>query len=436
MPASAARPAEGGEWWSPDAASPATNPTPVVAEPPVVAAFPPPGAEGGSGRAKRVLLWLVAALVAVAVGVGGAMVAAGRWPGGDDRSSATSTSQPPPGGGPAASAGVDTTATSAGDGSGGVVSTAPGPPPCTASAVSGDVVAVDGRPVHVSAPAATGARLATLLILDGHAGSPALIERYSQARARLSAQGFVVAELSGNDVGTLDVDGNPLGGWNISDDASVSTLGSFEQDAAYIGNVVANLVATRCADPARIGIVGLSAGGVAALQAACTVDPAAVGFDGFTMVAAVAAPVSAAAAAAPPLSACRSWGRSTLLVVGGTLDEVVPPGGGGRYDAAALVEWVVPLAGQAIGCGPFSPYPVAATAEIPLPAGCGGSGRALLLVVDGLGHAWPGGEPIGFHQQALHSTIAGYVQANPRLTPSAWDFTDYLRRVFEQSWPS
>lgn len=159
--------------------------------------------------------------------------------------------------------------------------------------------------------------------------------------------------------------------WNVTDAAGQP------DDVAYLRKVIAAAVTATCADPARVGVTGVSNGGGMSARMAC---------DAPGLIAA-AAPVAGGYGALP---ACRPGRAVPVLEVHGTSDAVVPYAGKGPAGSGAvgafLAQWR-----RLDACGPAAttsrPYP--SVTEIRWSA-CAGGAVVLHDRIAGQDHGWPG----------------------------------------------
>lgn len=159
--------------------------------------------------------------------------------------------------------------------------------------------------------------------------------------------------------------------WNITDAAGQPN------DVAYLRAVIAAAVRATCADPARVGVTGVSNGGGMSARLAC---------DAPDLIAA-AAPVAGGYGALP---ACHPARPVPILEVHGTSDQVVPyvgkgPTGSGAV-SAFLAQWR-----RLDGCTPAveTTQPYGPVTELRYGA-CAGGAVVLHDRIAGQDHGWPG----------------------------------------------
>jgi polyhydroxybutyrate depolymerase len=168
---------------------------------------------------------------------------------------------------------------------------------------------------------------------------PVLIVLHNGTRtASLARRGMRFDRFASNG-GVLVYADTPAGLWNVGSDGAAAV------EIAYLQALVRRLVSDSLADPRRIYLVGVGAGGIVALQAACK--------DGKSF-----AGVSALLAALPPEAAasCNPGRPVPTLLVAGTADKRTPFEGG----MADLPDYSGPVASadatiaafaKAAGCG-------------------------------------------------------------------------------------
>jgi polyhydroxybutyrate depolymerase len=159
--------------------------------------------------------------------------------------------------------------------------------------------------------------------------------------------------------------------WNITDAPGQP------DDVAYLRKVIAAAVQATCADPARVGVTGVSNGGGMAARMAC---------DAPDLVAA-AAPVAGGYGALP---ACRPSRPVPILEVHGTSDQVVPYAGKGPTASGAVSTFLAQWR-RLDGC------PAKGTTSSPSPkvtelrwSACGGGTVVLHDRIADQDHGWPG----------------------------------------------
>ncbi|QEC49883.1 hypothetical protein FSW04_21470 [Baekduia soli] len=185
--------------------------------------------------------------------------------------------------------------------------------------------------------------------------------------------------------------------WNIS-----GSLPGKPDDVAYLRKVIAAAVAAACADPARVGVTGVSNGGGMSARLAC---------DASDLIAA-AAPVAGGYKSLPD---CRPARPVPILEIHGGADHVVPYAGSGPAGAGAvpafLAQWRR-LDGCAGRARSSSPHP--GVTELRW-AAC----RAGVVVqhdrIDDADHGWPGENDL--------DDVRGFAS-----TRRTWEFLSAFRR--------
>lgn len=159
--------------------------------------------------------------------------------------------------------------------------------------------------------------------------------------------------------------------WNVTDAPGQP------DDVAYLRKVIAAAVTATCADPARVGVTGVSNGGGMSARMAC---------DAPDLIAA-AAPVAGGYGALP---ACRPTRAVPILELHGTSDTVVPYVGKGSTGSGAVSAFLAQWR-HLDACGPTAttsrPYPT--VTEIRWSA-CAGGAVVLHDRIAGQDHGWPG----------------------------------------------
>jgi polyhydroxybutyrate depolymerase len=239
-------------------------------------------------------------------------------------------------------------------------------PACTVAAVAGDAreLTSGGRPrvyrLFVPASAAGATRLPLVLDLHGTGGNAPGRARESGFEALAAREGFAVATLQAED-----------SRWNVP----VATWRA--DDVKYVSDVIDDIAARVCIDPARVYATGFSGGGRMSSLLGCRLND---------RIAAIA-----------PVGGLRWFGPCggravPVLTVHGLADGTNPYEGHGDRGA----EWVesVPeaLAGWAMHnrCQPrLIQDPAAGPVQTLRYAGCERGAEVKLLRIDGMGHVWP-----------------------------------------------
>lgn len=191
-------------------------------------------------------------------------------------------------------------------------------PPCAPPGPGTHKVVVDdGRPpvlLHVPHGPPPKARRPLVLVLPGAGMSGADMARYTGYSRLADRENFLVAYPTAT--GT-----RPF--WNVS-----TTQPGKPDDVTYLRRVIGAITGgAGCADPARVGITGVSnGGGMSALMACRAAD-----------LLAAAAPVAGGYSALPD---CRPARPLPVLEIHGLRDEVVPYGGRKQDGAGAVGPYV------------------------------------------------------------------------------------------------
>ena len=164
--------------------------------------------------------------------------------------------------------------------------------------------------------------------------------------------------------------------WNVTDH-----IPGHAQDVPYLRAVIPAVVKAACADPARVGVTGVSNGGGMSARMAC---------DAADLVAA-AAPVAGGYGALPD---CHPSRPVPILEIHGTADRVVPYAGKGdpvRGDVASfLAQWR-----RLDGCsGEPRVRGVADGVRELRSLRCAGGTQVVHDRVEGAQHGWPGADDI------------------------------------------
>lgn len=159
-------------------------------------------------------------------------------------------------------------------------------------------------------------------------------------------------------------------------------------DVAYMEDMLAQVQAELCLDPARIYLNGFSAGGTMSLLLACRLP------EKFAAIGTVAAPYWSElddptwCPDSPPLP---------LIAFHGTADRVIPYEGGGPPVGFVYIpyeDWTDAWARRANCDVPPKPFSYAPAVDGARYAGCDDSLDVVRFRVAGGGHAWPGGAPL------------------------------------------
>ncbi len=262
---------------------------------------------------------------------------------------------------------------------GGGASAAPAAAPCTPLAPGTHRIPVQtGRVpvvVHIPHGLRTGAPL--VLALPGAGQSARAFAAYTGYSRLADSAHIAVAYPTASGA-------RPL--WNVTD-----AIPGHAQDVPYLRAVIPAVVRAACADPARVGVTGVSNGGGMSVRMAC---------DAADLVAA-AAPVAGGYGALPD---CHPSRPVPVLEIHGTADEVVPYRGKGnpvRGDVASfLAQWR-----RLDGC-PGAPRVRSVSEEVVelRSVGCAGGTEVIHDRVERAAHGWPGEAGITSARDRFSST--------------------------------
>jgi polyhydroxybutyrate depolymerase len=150
-------------------------------------------------------------------------------------------------------------------------------------------------------------------------------------------------------------------------------------DVAFLGEIITRLEATDGVDPERVYVTGLSRGGMMAYRLACELS---------SRLAAIAPVAGNMADANGDVQSvpCRPDRPVSVLAINGSADTVVPIKGGGR---TAPLEDVLSRWRELNGCAARESL---ATSGVALSRTwqCRAGSEVRSIVVDGVGHTWPG----------------------------------------------
>lgn len=183
---------------------------------------------------------------------------------------------------------------------------------------SGRLAAIDGRvPVSLHVPPHARAGLPLVLALGGAGETGGDFARYTGYSHLADRDGFFVA---------YPTAAGARPSWNVS-----GTAAGKPDDVAYLRAVIVAAVRASCADPARVGVTGVSNGGGMSARLAC---------DAADLVSA-AAPVAGGYGSLP---GCHPTRPVPILEIHGTSDRVVPYAGKGAAGFGAvsrfLAQWL------------------------------------------------------------------------------------------------
>ena len=148
-------------------------------------------------------------------------------------------------------------------------------------------------------------------------------------------------------------------------------------DVQFLSDLLAELKATYCVDPARVYVDGVSNGGGMTVTLACALG------DELSAIGTVAAVTHT--------SACAPDEPVPLIAFHGTADEVVPYEGGRLFAAAEA--WTADWAASN-GCTASDPKPQEGDVSAVHYTDCAENADVIFYTIHGGGHAWPGVSPL------------------------------------------
>jgi polyhydroxybutyrate depolymerase len=286
---------------------------------------------------------------------------------------------------------------SAGAGSG---AADPAPPPAHRADVAACVplgagshrlAPIDGRVpvvVHLGRGVKAGAPL--VLALPGAGQTARDFAQYTGYSAMADRNGFSVAYPTATG-------SRPF--WNITD-----KMPGKPDDVAYLRRVIAAALRATCADPARVGVTGVSNGGGMSARMAC---------DAADLIAA-AAPVAGGYGSLPE---CHPSRPVPILEVHGVVDHVVPYGGKGASRSGAVSAFLAQWR-RLDGCGGAAKRSTLDRNRNVLQLrwdACSGGAVVQHVRIDDADHGWPGEDDLT--DRSEYAT-----------TPSTWAFLSSFRR--------
>lgn len=251
---------------------------------------------------------------------------------------------------------------------------------------------IDGltRTYTLVTPGGQAESRATAFILHGGNGTGAKIRRYVQFDELALKEGYVIVYPDGTDRQ-----------WN---DGRLAPTVPRVDDVRFLRAIAEDLIAEKIADPRRITVAGISNGGMMALRLACEA------WDRFAAVGVIAAQL-------PNQMNCRPGREMPVLFVLGTDDRYMPFSGGAIFtrgpDRGGVISAkdTIEFWRANNGCAP-------ALSVNALPDRDSGDGTTVLhqagvgcrapleaYIVQGGGHAWPGGHdgPLVVRRLGPHS---------------------------------
>ena len=232
--------------------------------------------------------------------------------------------------------------------------------------------------LHLPSPRVAGQRVPLLLVFHGAGGEGAGIESHTGLTGPANARGYAVVYPDGIERRWNDGRGTSGG----------------QDDVEFIRVLLDSLVRELPVDPKRIYATGISNGAGLAYRLACDLPGT------FAAI----APVAGAPAAALE-ERCAATRPVSVISFQGTRDRLMPYQGGNvsiRWGQVLSAQRSAALFAEVNGCTP----PPAVTAEPDtvrdgtrvrrsVYGGCGDGREVVLYTIEGGGHTWPGGPPVG-----------------------------------------
>ena len=217
-----------------------------------------------------------------------------------------------------------------------------------------------------------------VIVFHGGGGAADSVRRQSRMSARGEAEGFVTVypQGSGGIAGRLKT-------WNAGTCCGPAMQQRIDE-MAFVAALLEDLAAAVAIDRARVYATGISNGGMMAYEVACAFA------DRIAAIAVVAGEMTA-------LERCRPSRPVPVLVIHGSDDRNLPVDGGVgakafavhdvRSVAAAVEFWM-----RHDGCADSARSEVAGTVRRTRYASCSGGSEVELVMIEGGGHSWPGGD--------------------------------------------
>jgi len=220
--------------------------------------------------------------------------------------------------------------------------------------------------------------LPVVIVFHGGGGAADSVRRQSRMSARGEADGFIAVYPQGSDgiAGRLKT-------WNAGTCCGPAMQQRIDE-MAFVAALLDDLAAAVAIDRARVYATGISNGGMMAYEVACAFA------DRIAAIAVVAGEMTA-------LERCRPSRPVAVLVIHGSDDRNLPVDGGVgakafavhdvRSVAAAVEFWM-----RHDGCADSARSEVAGTVRRTRYASCSGGSEVELVMIEGGGHSWPGGD--------------------------------------------
>jgi len=220
--------------------------------------------------------------------------------------------------------------------------------------------------------------LPVVIVFHGGGGAADSVRRQSRMSARGEADGFITVypQGSGGIAGRLKT-------WNAGTCCGPAMQQRIDE-MAFVAALLDDLAAAVAIDRARVYATGISNGGMMAYEVACAFA------DRIAAIAVVAGEMTA-------LERCRPSRPVPVLVIHGSDDRNLPVDGGVGAKAFAVhdvrsVAAAVEFWRRHDGCADSARSEVAGTVRRTRYASCSGGSEVELVMIEGGGHSWPGGD--------------------------------------------
>jgi len=220
--------------------------------------------------------------------------------------------------------------------------------------------------------------LPAVIVFHGGGGAADSVRRQTRMSAKGEAEDFVVVypQGSGGIAGKLRT-------WNAGTCCG-QAMQQRVDEIAFVAALLDDLQATVAVDRARIYATGISNGGMMAYEVACALA------DRIAGIAVVAGEMTA-------LDRCRPARPVPVLVIHGSADRNLPSDGGVGAKAFAVhdvrsVASAVDFWRRHDGCGTAARSEVGGAVRRTSYSSCSGGSEVELVMIDGGGHSWPGGD--------------------------------------------